>query len=102
MFLNESVEEKKNVLTNEFYIMFLKGFLEGEEVANAIVKYDWAFENSRKLKIEYVVVNASHYFMSSFHQFCSYIWQNDPADYIELVVYNHLDNEGDKKILDDL
>ena len=81
--------------------MFLRGFLDGQEVANAIIKYDWTCTNSRKLKIEYVAVNASHYFMSSFHQFCQYIWKNDPADHIELVFYHHLDNE-DKKILDDL
>lgn len=83
--------------------MFLRSFHNDEEVSYAIVRYDWTSESKRKLVFEYVVANSnSLYFISSFHQFCEYLWKNDPVELIEIVVYKNAENEEGLKAIDDL
>lgn len=63
-------------------MIFLRGFLNDEEVAYCIVRYDWACETSRKLVFEYVAVKNFYHFISAFHSFSEYLWKNDPVDQI--------------------
>ena len=33
---------------DEFYLIFLRGFIDDEEVAYSIIRYDWASKGKRK------------------------------------------------------
>ena len=87
---------------DQFYLIFLKGYLEAEEVSYSIIRYDWECEASRKLIIEYVSGKNYYQFMSTIHHILEYLWQHDPAEHIEIKVLNNAENEEGAKLIEDL
>lgn len=49
-----------------------------------------------------MVVKNFYHFISSFHQFCEYLWKNDPVDHIEIIVYKNAENSEGGKVIEDL
>ena len=75
---------------SEFYSIFLKGYHEDEEASLSVVHFDWQHTLHRRLIIDYLTVHHSYLFLSCLHNCLLYLWQHDPVQEIEMVIYKDL------------
>jgi len=66
------------------------------------VHFSWEYTLHRKLVIDYLALKQPHFYLSTLHRIIEYLWNKDPAQEIELVAYQNMENAEGIKLIEDL